>query len=93
MSLGGPRPLLGQYLPLYSDSQVRQHKVRLSVTGWAQVNGRNSTMASWIIRLAIKLQPVINLLHETQLSGFYLQLDETSLKVLREPGMKPQGHK
>ena len=52
-----------------------------------------STMASWIIRLAIQLQPVINLLHETQLSGFYLQLDETRLKVLREPGMKPQGHK
>ena len=51
------------------------------------------TMASWIIRLAIQLQPVINLLHETQLSGFHLQLDETRLKVLREPGMKPQGHK
>ena len=52
-----------------------------------------STMASWIIRLAVQLQPVINLLHETQLSGFYLQCDETRLKVLREPGMKPQGHK
>ena len=52
-----------------------------------------STMASWIIRLALQLQPVINLLHETQLSGYYLQLDETRLQVLREPGMKPQGHK
>ena len=52
-----------------------------------------STMASWLIRLAVQFQPVINLLHETQLSGFYLQCDETRLKVLREPGMKPQGHK
>ena len=52
-----------------------------------------STMASWLIRLAIQFQPVINLLHETQLSAFYLQCDETRLKVLREPGMRPQGHK
>ncbi len=52
-----------------------------------------STMAGWIIRLSVQFQPVINLLHETQLSAFYLQCDETRLQVLREPGMKPQGHK
>ncbi len=42
MSLVGPRPLLMEYIPLYSTKQFRRHEVRPGVTGWAQVNGRNS---------------------------------------------------
>jgi sugar transferase EpsL len=50
MSLVGPRPLLVDYLPLYSAEQSRRHEVRPGITGWAQVNGRNAV--DWEERLA-----------------------------------------
>ena len=42
MALIGPRPLLMEYLPLYTSEQMRRHEVRPGITGWAQVNGRNA---------------------------------------------------
>ena len=50
LSLVGPRPLLMDYLPLYSDEQARRHQVLPGLTGWAQVHGRNAT--TWPERLA-----------------------------------------
>ena len=51
MSLVGPRPLLMEYLPLYSREQMRRHDVRPGITGWAQVNGRNAL--SWEDKFAL----------------------------------------
>ncbi len=53
MSLVGPRPLLMEYLPLYSSEQMRRHEVRPGITGWAQVNGRNAL--SWDERFRLDI--------------------------------------
>lgn len=58
MALIGPRPLLPQYLPLYSKEQVRRHEVRPGITGWAQVNGRNAI--SWKRKLELDVWYVDN---------------------------------
>lgn len=58
MSLVGPRPLLMEYLPLYSREHARRHDVRPGITGWAQVNGRNAI--SWEDKLALDVWYVDN---------------------------------
>ncbi|WP_290518651.1 sugar transferase [Alcanivorax sp.] len=58
MSLVGPRPLLMEYLPLYSERQARRHDVRPGVTGWAQINGRNAL--SWEERFELDVWYVEN---------------------------------
>ncbi len=58
MSLVGPRPLLEEYLPIYSERQARRHEVRPGITGWAQVNGRNAL--EWDERLEMDVWYVEN---------------------------------
>lgn len=58
MSLVGPRPLLVEYLPLYSEKQMRRHEVRPGITGWAQINGRNAL--SWEDRFKLDVWYVDN---------------------------------
>ncbi|WP_266363316.1 sugar transferase [Tellurirhabdus rosea] len=81
MSLVGPRPLLVEYLPLYSDRQRRRHEVRPGITGWAQVNGRNAL--AWTAKFEHDIWYVENLSLKTDL----LILGLTLRKVLRAEGV------
>ena len=81
LSLVGPRPLLLEYLPLYSPEQARRHAVRPGLTGWAQVNGRNAT--SWAERFEQDLWYVHHLSWQLDLRI----LGKTLGKVLRSEGV------
>ncbi len=85
MSLVGPRPLLMDYLPLYTPSQARRHEVRPGITGWAQVNGRNAL--SWEQKFALDVWYVDH-------RSFWLDLrilGMTVRKVLRRDGISAAG--
>lgn len=85
MSLVGPRPLLMEYLPLYSKEQYRRHKVRPGVTGWAQVNGRNAI--SWEDKFKLDVWYVENRSFWLDLKIVYL----TVKKVLVRDGISAEG--
>jgi lipopolysaccharide/colanic/teichoic acid biosynthesis glycosyltransferase len=74
MSLIGPRPLLFKYIPLYSERQMRRHEVRPGITGWAQVNGRNSI--SWTEKFAKDVEYVNRV-------GFLLDCKIVYLTILK----------
>jgi len=81
MSLVGPRPLLMEYLPLYSPRQARRHEVRPGVTGWAQINGRNAL--SWEQKFELDVWYVDH--HSLGLDLKILFL--TALKVINREGV------
>ena len=74
MSLIGPRPLLVDYLPLYSESQARRHLVKPGITGWAQVNGRNAI--SWEQKFELDVWYVDNLSFSTDLKIILLTIQK-----------------
>lgn len=81
MSLIGPRPLLFNYIPLYSKSQLRRHDVRPGITGWAQVNGRNSI--SWTKKFELDIFYVDKLSFFLDLKILWL----TFIKVIKTEGV------
>ena len=85
MSLVGPRPLLERYLPLYSEEQARRHDVRPGITGWAQVNGRNTV--GWEERFEMDVWYVDN-------ASLLLDLEillKTVVQVLKRDGISADG--
>ena len=86
MSLIGPRPLLVQYLPLYSKEQARRHEVRPGISGWAQCHGRNSL--SWSEKFALDVWYVD---HCTMMTDIKIVLI-TIKKVLVRDGISQEGN-
>lgn len=77
MSLIGPRPLLFQYIPLYNKQQLRRHDVRPGITGWAQINGRNTI--SWQEKFKLDVYYVDNITFFLDIRIIWL----TIIKVIR----------
>jgi lipopolysaccharide/colanic/teichoic acid biosynthesis glycosyltransferase len=86
MSLVGPRPLLMEYLPLYTPQQFRRHEVRPGITGWAQINGRNAL--DWETRFQLDVYYV-----DHRSFGFDMKIIfRTAAKVIRREGIQQEGH-
>ena len=85
MALIGPRPLLPQYLPLYSKEQARRHEVRPGITGWAQVHGRNAI--SWTEKFKLDVWYVDHVSLRVDLEVVFL----TIKKVLKREGISQEG--
>lgn len=81
MSLVGPRPLLVEYLPLYNQNQSRRHEVKPGITGWAQINGRNTI--SWQQKFEYDVYYVENLSFMLDVKILYL----TVFKVFKSEGI------
>ncbi|MFP3123375.1 sugar transferase [Ectobacillus funiculus] len=86
ISLVGPRPLLMEYLPLYSKEQAKRHDVRPGITGWAQVNGRNSI--SWDEKFKLDVWYVKNQSFLLDMKILFL----TVIKVFKSEGINQSGH-
>lgn len=86
MSLVGPRPLLVEYIDLYSKEQFRRHEVRPGMTGWAQVNGRNNL--DWDERFKMDVEYVNNMSLLLDIKILFL----TIFKVLKRDGISKDGH-
>ena len=86
MSLIGPRPLLPQYLALYSSEQARRHNVRPGITGWAQVNGRNAI--SWTQKFVLDCYYVDNISFTMDVKILFM----TIKKVIIREGISQEGN-
>ena len=85
MSLIGPRPLLPEYLPLYSEEQKKRHIVKPGITGWAQVNGRNAI--SWTKKFEYDVWYVNNISAKLD----FRILIKTVLKVIKSEDINTEG--
>jgi lipopolysaccharide/colanic/teichoic acid biosynthesis glycosyltransferase len=85
MSLVGPRPLLVEYLPLYNEQQKRRHEVKPGITGWAQVNGRNTI--SWQEKFDLDVWYVDHCSFSLDMKILWL----TILKVFKREGINQAG--
>ena len=86
ISLVGPRPLLMEYLPLYTEEQAKRHDVRPGITGWAQVNGRNAI--EWEEKFKLDVWYVENQSFLLDIKILYL----TIIKVLKSEGIQNANH-